>query len=441
MHSHAPATFSFRFNMRARRPLGCITWWTSLLCVYFLSSGTLGSASNVEREAKMTTCGLVTHMGFHCDTSEAETEDGYVIEVDRVRHTSTGDRATPPEGAQGRSPVLLVPGILCDSGSWFVNYPSQSPGFALAERNYDVWAMNTRETPSRSRHKSLSQRDPRYWRWSFDEVGRYDVAAVIDHVLNKTSAPRLTLLSFSQGFLASLVLLSTRPEYNKKVNLFIGYAPVGNLTHVGYPVSLLMKFSDPLLLLFDPMKTGGYLTLPGASKDAAELACSVLNGQPCSLGFFLTLLNSPKQLNKTRTPVYLAHSLIGTSYQNLRHFTQVSKSKNLVMYDHGFLTNIRLYGKWTAPSYPLERINVPLLLFSSKGDTVADRDDVADLVRNLRMNVLRHYVVPPETFRHMDFMLGCRASVFLHDVMIDTLDQCTHENMWQGGACERTTEW
>ncbi|XP_049274285.1 lipase 1-like [Rhipicephalus sanguineus] len=119
-------------------------------------------------------CELIRFFGFSCETTEATTDDGYVIEVDR------------------------------------------SAGFLLAQRGYDVWSMNTREIAHRSRHKTMSQKDDRYWQWSFDEIGRYDIAAVIDLVLNVTGRSKVTLLVFSQGTAASLILLSTRPEYNEK---------------------------------------------------------------------------------------------------------------------------------------------------------------------------------------------------------------------------------
>ncbi|XP_075530063.1 lipase member M-like [Dermacentor variabilis] len=154
--------------------------------------------------------------GYSCETFEYTTEDGYVLEADRV--------AAPKKGiganlfAPHHNPIILVPGILSECGTWFLNFPSQSPGYILADHGFDVWAMNTREIAARSRSiHNLQQNDDRYWQWSFNEIGRYDVAAAIDLVLNTTGAPKVTLLAFSQGFTSSLVLLSTRPEYNDKV--------------------------------------------------------------------------------------------------------------------------------------------------------------------------------------------------------------------------------
>ncbi|KAH7939085.1 hypothetical protein HPB52_005438 [Rhipicephalus sanguineus] len=102
--------------------------------------------------------------GYTCETFETTTEDGYVLEADRV-----GKK----KGLLGRSlfapkhnPIILVPGILSESGTWFVNFPSQSPGFILADHDFDVWAMNTREIAARSRNiHHLHPDDDRYWQW------------------------------------------------------------------------------------------------------------------------------------------------------------------------------------------------------------------------------------------------------------------------------------
>ncbi|KAH6924568.1 hypothetical protein HPB50_019606 [Hyalomma asiaticum] len=186
-------------------------------------------------------CELIMSFGFSCETTEATTEDGYIIEVDRLGLLAPDNSTSPEESGANRNPIILVPGILADSGSWFTNYPSQGPGFMLAQRGYDIWVMNTREIAHRSRHKTLSQKED-----SFDEIGRYDIAAVIDLVLNVTGANKVTLLAYSQGMTGSLVLLSTKAEYNEKVDLLIGYGPVANVTHIGSPIRELIAVSDPL---------------------------------------------------------------------------------------------------------------------------------------------------------------------------------------------------
>ncbi|KAL3243308.1 hypothetical protein MRX96_002373 [Rhipicephalus microplus] len=150
----------------------------------------------------VTSQGILDSLARH---QKATTEDGYVIEVDRVGLSAPENNSSLTENSTNRYPIIMIPGITQDSGSWFVNFPSESPGFLLAQRGYDVWAMNTREIADRSRHETLSKTDDR-----FNEIGRYDIAAVIDLVLNVTGASRVNMLAFFQGTTGSLVLLSTK---------------------------------------------------------------------------------------------------------------------------------------------------------------------------------------------------------------------------------------
>ncbi|XP_072140816.1 gastric triacylglycerol lipase-like [Dermacentor andersoni] len=257
---------------------------------------------------------------------------------------------------------------------------------------------------------------------SFNEIGRYDVAAAIDLVLKTTGAPKVTLLAFSQGFTSSLVLLSTRPEYNDKVDLLMGYGPVANLSGIQFPFPEIIAFSDPIFLLLDPIGDSGYFFLPDAPRDAMQAICDNYKGELCSTSLVVTMVSSPEEVNKTRMSVILAHYPIGTSYQNLRHFAQVHRSKRFAMYDYGMIQNLQEYGQMVPPDYPVEQIRVPVALFSSEGDTVADPDDVAALAEALDPTLLFHHIVPPKDFRHMDFVLGHRCTDILHEKMLGTID-------------------
>ncbi|XP_049511518.1 gastric triacylglycerol lipase isoform X2 [Dermacentor silvarum] len=344
-----------------------------LLILFIVTASTLGKAADERTlQARLTPCELIKYHGYPCELSYATTDDGYLLEVDHVPYgregspSGVGDKRTP------RYPVLLVPAFTSASDMWFLNYPSQSPGFLLADRGFDVWSMNSREAKPYSNHTTLSQRDSKYWRWSFDEIGRYDVAAGVDHVLKATGAPKLTIMALSQGVTITLVFLSTRPEYNEKVDLVIAYGPVANITHAGPPLSVAMPLLPPVL---------------------------------------------------TRIPVYVGHFPMGTTVQNMRHYHQMYKAKNFVMYDHGATENRQRYGQVAPPAYPLERITTSIALFTSEGDFVADTRDVEDLVTRLGSSVILHRVVPEKTFAHVDFALGYRANKLVHNMAIDIIRQ------------------
>lgn len=58
------------------------------------------------------------------------------------------------------------------------------------------------------------------------ESGFYDLAAMIDYIIAVTGKPSITYLGHSRGCAMAVILTSSRPEYNSKINLFLGLAPV-----------------------------------------------------------------------------------------------------------------------------------------------------------------------------------------------------------------------
>lgn len=65
-----------------------------------------------------------------------------------------------------------------------------------------------------------------FYQISFHEMGYYDLPAVIDYILNVTQTDKLYYVGHSMGTTMFFVMASTRPEYNKKIRLFSGMAPV-----------------------------------------------------------------------------------------------------------------------------------------------------------------------------------------------------------------------
>ncbi|KAL1481624.1 hypothetical protein MTO96_034338 [Rhipicephalus appendiculatus] len=392
--------------------------WTWTCCI---------AEDELALQARMTPCELIRYHHYPCEIIHVTTKDGYVIEVDRVpRGRQDG------QGGTSRYPVLLVTALLCASDIWFLNYPSQSlgkcfkpfsttVGFLLADAGFDVWSMNTREVSRYSNHTTLSKDDPAYWKFSFDEIGRYDIPAVVDHVLNATGAKKLTIVCMSQGGAASLVFLSMRPEYNKKVDLVVAYCPAANVSRSKPPASLVLRIAPLLSIAAYPFSRAGYL---GASEGLSEFlskACKIFNGEACSLAISITAFASPYQLNETRMPVYVGHYPVGTTIQNYKHYHQNYEGKDFLMYDHGAKENRKRYGQADAPAYPLERIRTPWAIFSSEGDTFASPGDVEPLVARLGARVIMHQVVPQKSMRHADFGIGYRTNKFLHDVAIDVI--------------------
>ncbi|CAL8098430.1 unnamed protein product [Orchesella dallaii] len=117
------------------------------------------------------------------------------------------------------------------SADWVINKPKEdSLGFHLSDRGYDVWLANERGNGYSMRHTSLTPADPKFWDFSIDEIGFYDVPAIIDYVLNQTGHKKVHYTAFSLGSASLLAALAKRPEYNEKIHNAVLLAPaVGTL--------------------------------------------------------------------------------------------------------------------------------------------------------------------------------------------------------------------
>ena len=70
-------------------------------------------------------------------------------------------------------------------------------------------------------------------------MGRYDLPATIDYILNLTNKTDLFYVGHSQGTTQFFVMCSLRPEYNSKIRLMSAFAPVAYMSHAQGPIRAL----------------------------------------------------------------------------------------------------------------------------------------------------------------------------------------------------------
>jgi len=127
------------------------------------------------------------------DSYPVETEDGYILGLQRVRSNNT---------VFGSPVVFLQHGVLANSES-FLLMGKDSLAFKLADLGFDVWLGNSRGNVYSRRHVTLnpdSEEDhKKFFDFSFYEMGKYDLPAEFDYVLNVTRREKLTYIAHSQG--------------------------------------------------------------------------------------------------------------------------------------------------------------------------------------------------------------------------------------------------
>lgn len=162
---------------------------------------------------------LISEAGYAGEAHEVETEDGYLLIVHRVISPYIRPRSDKPA-------VFLMHGIIATSADYVITGPEKALAYLLVDHGYDVWMGNARGNKHSTKHKSFAPRSNKFWTFSWNEMGLYDLPAMIDYVLAVTRSRQVFYVGHSQGTTAPLVMLSSRPEYNQKILQLHLLAPV-----------------------------------------------------------------------------------------------------------------------------------------------------------------------------------------------------------------------
>ena len=64
---------------------------------------------------------------------------------------------------------------------------------------YDLWVPNARGNGVSMSHVNLTSKDPKFWKFAGDDIGVYDVPAIIKLVQNETGHKTMGWIGYSQG--------------------------------------------------------------------------------------------------------------------------------------------------------------------------------------------------------------------------------------------------
>ena len=415
-----------------------------------------------EPAAWLDACGLIRSWGYLCQEHHVLTDDGFILRVQRIvntdqRQTTMGDKKSDrsdiinvslnvsdniplrqnvktekglhdANGMNG-APVFLQHGLLACSTNWIENLRNQSLGYILADAGYDVWLGNMRGNTYGRSHISFNPSQKEFWSWTWDEMARYDITAMVNYTLNFTKKPKLFYVGHSQGTLISFAQQSQDDKFKNNIELFFALGPVATVGSMKSPIRYLVDIAPEietalsLLGQYEFLPSNALIKLLGATlcKDAkTRIFCSEVIFVIC--GF------DPAQLNATRLPVYIGHSPAGTSVQNIKHFIQMVKSGLPQMFNFGSEEeNRKHYGQDVPPIYDISKATVPTVLFSGQKDLLADEADVEWLVEKLP-NVLLHKEIPD--WDHMDFVWGMDAATLVYNDILSMIDDRCQSLDW-----------
>jgi len=314
----------------------------------------------------------------------------------------------------------LQHGLLDSSFTWVANLPDQSLAYLLADAGFDVWMGNFRGTTYSKTHVTLSNKDHAYWQFSWDQMAKYDLPAMINKALEVSGAETLYYVGHSMGSMTAFAKLSEDQVFAKKIKQFYALGPVHTLKHVKGVLMVIAPFTRSIQHFFGWIGLDEFLPSSWLTEMVAKYFCgNPITDLICTNFLFMVAGPNTHQLNSTRMPVYVAHSPAGTSVQNIAHFGQMVNSGKFEMFDFGKADNKKHYnGSPTPPLYDITKIETPVGLYWGAEDWLADPTDVENalpLIRNLISNV---YL--PD-FNHLDFIWGLRAAPEVYHPVLDSI--------------------
>ncbi|KAM0790644.1 hypothetical protein ACM66B_004505 [Microbotryomycetes sp. NB124-2] len=319
--------------------------------------------------------------GYECENLDIETEDGFIL---RVHHLIS------PKHKRLGHPVILQHGILSNSVTFMVN-EERSLAFWLLEQGYDVYVSNIR-TNFKMPHRHFPRSDPRYWAWSIEQVGVYDLPALVDYVVERTGR-KPAYVGHSQGTGTMFLCLSRgmRPDIGNKLSCFVALGPAvyGGPVLRSFPFSIMRKFKSRRLWSlafgvreFIPIIGLLQALLPGwlFGHAAAPIFCFLFG--------FHTVQWMPRQIPKFFRTVAVPNS------SELLYYYMSKLSYNNCVFD----TQTR--EPWFPRSFP------PLAIFYGTRDMLVLGKPLVERIRQHEPNVDLRKVVALQDYEHLDMIWG-----------------------------------
>jgi len=369
-------------------------------------------------EVSMDTVQHIEHHGYTVETYQVTTQDGYLLELYRIPHGKKDTQFTLTGGK--RIPVLLQHGLLGSSAHWVFNLPENSLAFLLADAGFDVFLGNFRGNEHSRKHTTLDPNKSEFWQFSWDEMARYDMPAMIDRTLEITGHKQIYCIGHSLGALVTFCMLDTQPEYNEKIKAMFALAAVGNFEKLSNPLQNLAKYLTPVIdkVLIKTLGFHEFFFLRIIPKIVLGQITSYFRESIVRI-LFTSIGSDRVRWNSDRLPIFASH-VAPTSYHVLLHLFQIMNTRQLQYYDWGQQTNLIKYGQSTPPSYSLSRVEVPVYLFYGANDKGTSKENVEFLKRKLS-NVMGMHQAGDSNWNHLSYLTGVDAGEVFHNKLINML--------------------
>ncbi|KAI5641379.1 alpha/beta hydrolase fold domain-containing protein [Phthorimaea operculella] len=325
---------------------------------------------------------------FHEKVPEVHTvltADGYYLTVHRVLLPNFIESAS-------KGSVLLHHGLLGSSADWLMLGAEKSLPYLLNKAGYDVWMINARGNYYSQKHLKLSTKSIEFWNFTWQEMGQYDLPAVIDYIRYvKGHQENLYFIGHSMGATAFLVMLATSRNYNDQIRMGVLLAPL-----------TVISENKVLALYKENQTTSEYGEYFPRRKVPEKLSKKYCRGHRlfCRNPLFILTggLHNSSPFNKNRDflATLLSHVPAGGSTKTVAHYAQLADSRKF--HPYGDIKN----------RYLLSEVKVPLHIFSSSDDSLCSTASVKNLMNNIAAP-LKHVALYNKNITHTEFVWGHTA--------------------------------
>ncbi|XP_053165572.1 lipase member M-like [Hemicordylus capensis] len=393
-------------------------WFATIACLILATASFtefIWRKSDVHPESHMNVSQIVSFRRYPSEEYEVLTDDGYYLILNRI----PGGGKKHVVAADPKPAVLLLHGLLGDSKLWLTTTPNNSFPFILADAGYDVWLGNNRGTTWSNKHQTLSADQEEFWDFSFHEMAMYDLPAMINFILKKTGQKQLYYIGHSQGTAIGFIAFSAIPELSQKIKMFFALAPVISVKHSPTPaVKVLYVLPENALKIVLGNKSFFLLYKP--IKEFLIKLCSYsFMSRLCSYAIFSFGGFNGTNLNVSRTDVYMSCYPDRSSVKNILHWRQTGESGLCRQFDYRS-ENEAKYNQTSPPSYKIEDMVVPTVIWSGGKDLIAGQEDTKILLSHI--TDLTYYRNLSD-WNHWDFILGLNAPQTLYYKIIELMER------------------
>ncbi|XP_063697757.1 lipase 1-like [Culicoides brevitarsis] len=366
------------------------------------------------------TTNIVSAQGYPMEKHGVETSDGFKITMHRIPFSYT---KVLQDGNPKKS-ILLVHGILCSSAMWVTNMNNNATAlaFLLSDAGYDVWMLNVRGTEASMGHTKLNIDDPKFWDFSWHEMGMEDIPAAIDYILRKTERQKIHYVGHSQGCTALLVTLSMRPEYNEKIASAYLLSPAAFMQNIrGLVPSLLGKRrSNTLSKTLDRLGWHAIVVHNNTFSDHIRSVCGNSQLSRVCANMMVNMIGQPAENVDKKQLLAFLFKLVGdnSSLKQFTHYVQMMRSAKFQMYDYGTEENIKIYQSDDPTEYNLTQITVPMTIWRAEHDPLSTEKDLEILSDQLQ-NAQPVVVMPGN---HVDYIFEPNSITTIKDYMLETME-------------------